>query len=220
MSKPDEMGAAKAAPAKQRLISQAPPPIEHIHGRSYVVPPNAESDRPSAETRRKISEAEFGIQEADRHCYEAIRKGRNVKGVDQKRWAFEAKRWSEVLRPELKHAFTKCRDVGMPPDKLADLDRRITKLDCEWSLVSQYRDGVSSTDVAAAITRHSGMRSPKFTAARQALQAIYPNGVSAPADLLNDRLCTKVIEWLKANKPDVLPISNDTVLRAADRRRK
>jgi hypothetical protein len=139
MSKQDEKGATKAAPAKRRLISQAPPPIEPLPRGAYVAPANIESDRSSAGTLR---EAEFGFQEAQRHCNEAIRKGRDVKRVDQKGWAYEAKRWSKVLRPELEHAFTKCRDVGMSADKLAELDWRIKKLDCEWSLVCEHRESM------------------------------------------------------------------------------
>jgi hypothetical protein len=151
MPKHDEMGVGKAAPAKRRLVSQAPPPIEHLNGRPYVAPrTNAESDRPSPETPRKIFNASIEFDQAAQQCREVIRKGQNVKGVDQRRWEYETKRWSEVLRPELEHAFTKCRDVGTPADKLADLDKRIKKLDCEWSLVCQFRQNISSKRVPAA----------------------------------------------------------------------
>lgn len=150
MSKQEETAGAKAAPAKRRLISQAPTPIEPVPRGSYVAPTNAETDRQLAETLRKISQAEFGFQESERRCYEAIINGRSVNRVDEKRWAHETKRWPEVLRPELEHAFAKCRDVGTPADNLAELDRRIKKLDCEWSLVCNYRQSMSSKRVPVA----------------------------------------------------------------------
>jgi hypothetical protein len=149
VSKQDDPGAAKAVPAKRRLISEAPPPPTPLPRGSYVAPLKADADRPSAETR---SEAEFGLQEAERHCYEAISKVRNVKRVDEKLAAYVTNRWSEVLRPELDRAFAKCRDVGTPAEMLADFEARIKKLDVEWKLVCQLRQNVSSKPVPVATT--------------------------------------------------------------------
>jgi hypothetical protein len=148
MSKQDEPVAAKAVPA----ISQAPPRPTPLPRGSYVAPLKADADRRSAETLRKISEAEFFLQVAERHCYEAISKVRNVKGVDERFAAYVTNRWSEVLRPELDRVFAKCGDVGMPADMLAELKARIKKLDVEWKLVCQLRQSVSSKRVPVATT--------------------------------------------------------------------
>jgi hypothetical protein len=146
MSKRAGMGAAKGPPGKRRLISQAPPPTTPLPRGSYAAPKNAETDRPSADTLKTV---EFGFCEAERHCNEAIGKGRN-KRVDHRQWAYWTKRWSGVLRPELEHALTNGRNIGMNVRELAELDRRIKKLDCEWSLVCQLRQSTSSKPVPFA----------------------------------------------------------------------
>ncbi len=144
MSKQDEMGAAKAAPAKRHRISQAPPPIEHIRGGSYVVAPNAESDRPSAGTLQKNYQSDFEI--AERYCWEVIFDERRP-NVGKQQWADSIKpRWSE-LRPQLDQAFSNCRDVGTPADKLSELDGRLKRLDYKWKLVCQSRERASPNPV-------------------------------------------------------------------------
>ena len=94
--------------------------------------------------------AEFSFQEAERHCYEAILKGRAVKTVDQVQWGYETKRWSEVLRPELDAAFAKCERAGIHADKLGELRTRIKKVDTEWRLVCEYRNSIPAKSAMPA----------------------------------------------------------------------
>jgi hypothetical protein len=59
---------------------------------------------------------------------------------------------------------------------------------------------------------------PIFERALAAIQALYPNGVPSPVDVPNSVLCRNVGDHLKiADKK--LNVSNDTILRAAKRRR-
>jgi len=146
MSKQDEMGAAKAAPPKRRM-TQAPPPVTPLPRGSYVAPANAEPDRPSAETLRKIYQSDFEI--AERYCWEAIFDGRR-KSVSKQQWADSIKpRWLE-LRPQLDQAFSNCRDVGTPTNKLSDLEGRVKRLDYKWKLVCQSRERASPSPVPVA----------------------------------------------------------------------
>jgi hypothetical protein len=66
------------------------------------------------------------------------------------RWALEAKRWSEVLRPRLWKAFAKCEGAGMHADKLGVLRTRIKKLETKWKLVCEYRNGLALAPTAKA----------------------------------------------------------------------
>jgi hypothetical protein len=150
MSKQDDVGGAKGAPPRKRVISQAPPPTEPLPRGSYMAPSNAKSDRPLAETRRKISQAESGFRMAESYCYEAIFDGRR-KDVSKQQWAGSIKpRWSEV-RPQLDQAFNNCRDVGTPTDELSELDGRLKRLDYKWKLVCQSRERASSNPVPVAM---------------------------------------------------------------------
>jgi hypothetical protein len=58
---------------------------------------------------------------------------------------------------------------------------------------------------------------PARVAARRAIDALYPNGVPDQANISNARLCRATGEWLKRN--GYANISDDTILRAAGRRK-
>jgi hypothetical protein len=97
---------------------------------------------------RKIYQSAFEI--AERYCWEAIFDGRR-KSVSKQQWADSIKpRWLE-LRPQLDQAFSNCRDVGTPTDKLSELDGRVKRLDYKWKLECQSHERPSPNPVPVAI---------------------------------------------------------------------
>lgn len=58
---------------------------------------------------------------------------------------------------------------------------------------------------------------PTISRAKEALHALYSTGVPPQVDLSNVRLCDAVARWLEAQRRD--RVSNDTILRAAGRRK-
>jgi hypothetical protein len=60
-------------------------------------------------------------------------------------------------------------------------------------------------------------RRPALESAREAIKAVYPNGI-IPGHERNKAICRKVGNWLKDNERE--SISDDTISRAAGRRRK
>jgi hypothetical protein len=199
--------AMSKAPPKRRMITQAPPPSEPLPRGSYVAPTNAKADRPSTETLQKVEL----FQEAVRHCYDAIIKVRSVNSVDEKLSAYVAKRWSEVLRPELARAIARCRDAGIPADKLAEFGARAEKLDCEWRLVCQYRDGISpkhlpsvtASESRAINTAHEKPTAPgaKTRGILEAINQLWPGGI--PNGLSAKDRNKEIITQLAKNKSSV-----------------
>lgn len=59
---------------------------------------------------------------------------------------------------------------------------------------------------------------PAFDRAQRAITTLYPAGVPPEAEVPNAVLCRRVGDWLKAN--ELHDLSDDTILRAAGRRRK
>jgi hypothetical protein len=125
-------------------ISQAPPPPTETPLRrgSYVPTAKSEPARPSAET---MKQAEFNFQEAVRHCNDVISKGRNAGAVDQTRWTYETKRFSEIWWPQLEEAFAECERAGMHVDKIRNARTRIKK---DYELVCDYRKSLASGPMA------------------------------------------------------------------------
>lgn len=212
----DEANAAKAVRPQRRLISQAPAPIEPIQGRANVVPrPKAESDRPSVEAQRKILETHADFDQAAYECQQAIEKGRSVNRVNQKHWAYESRRWTEVLRPAVEYALTKYRDFGMPADALAEVLRRVETLDREWKLVCDYREDVVSThdenDRSKALFegKRSTVKGPKTLGVTDAINHIWSNKI--PKGLSAKERNRLIIEWLK-NKGCSVPKSPERAI--------
>jgi hypothetical protein len=58
---------------------------------------------------------------------------------------------------------------------------------------------------------------PAIERAQRAIETLFPDGLPGQALLPNKILCGRVVEWLK--KSDLPKISNDTILRAAGRRK-
>jgi hypothetical protein len=125
-------GAAKTAPARQRPISDAPPPVTPLPRASYVPPSNADVDGLSAEA---LLDAESEFRDVESYCWDVVFDGRK-EHVNKQQWTVIELRWSH-LRPQLDQARIKYGDVGAPADKLAGLDRRIERLDYEWQLVRE-----------------------------------------------------------------------------------
>jgi hypothetical protein len=124
------------ARAKRRRISEAPPPITPLPRGSYLPPANADTDRPSAKALQNILQAESEFREVERYCWDVVFDGRE-KHVNKQQWTRVIEpRWSR-LRPQLDQARNKSGDVGTPADKLAELDRRIERLDYEWQFVCE-----------------------------------------------------------------------------------
>jgi hypothetical protein len=74
---------------------------------------------------------------------------------------------------------------------------------------------------AAQPTRKTGARSrsrPKLESAHRAIEKLYPDGVPGQADVPNAILCRRVGKWLQ--NEGLLDVSDETILRAASRRRK
>lgn len=216
--------AAKTARPKARPILRAPVPIEPIQGRDYP-----EHRRSSVPVLTDTFEARVTFDRAARECRRAIRQARKTE-FDHQRWAYERRRWSEALRPALVNAVTECKNSGLSDAELKPLLRTSESLEGEWKLVCQYRDDIAAAGTANSGTetasrsfgqrpsRSSETRSPKRTAVRRALDALYPKGIHAPSDLPNNVLCRRVSEWLKKNMPEVPAISDDTIRRAAGRK--
>jgi hypothetical protein len=59
---------------------------------------------------------------------------------------------------------------------------------------------------------------PMMDNALEALRDLYPGGIPSPGDLPNKRLVDAVNDWLR--KRDKKPASQDSILRAAERRRR
>jgi hypothetical protein len=142
---------------KPRSVSQAPPPTDPISGRGRYMPP--QPDAPSPETRRKIHEAQMQLDQAIADCGWIIKWGRDTRGVDYERWAYEAGRWS-ILRPAADRALAECKNVGMAAPELATLRNKLKRLDEEWVLVTQYRNKISTTqpDITPADARKRARR--------------------------------------------------------------
>jgi hypothetical protein len=60
---------------------------------------------------------------------------------------------------------------------------------------------------------------PDFDRAKAAITALYPNGPPDKVAIPNKTLCRRVSEKLEESHPELPPVSNDTILRAASRRK-
>jgi hypothetical protein len=92
----------------------------------------------------------------------------------------------------------------------------------EWSAVDKYvRDIEHEPPAAGGDATKPKMPANKRDRARQAISALWPNGVPISSVLPNGSLCKQVIEWLqqdcKRQNVPFLAMSDDTILRAADR---
>ena len=62
-------------------------------------------------------------------------------------------------------------------------------------------------------------RKPKLERTQAAINTLYPNGVPDQATLPNATLCQQVSDKLKNSRPPLPSVSDDTILRAAGRRK-
>jgi len=68
-------------------------------------------------------------------CRGIIEMGRDLAGVNQIKWDYEAKRWADVVRPRLDQVITDRRKSGAPNEHLAMLARELAEFDAEFKLV-------------------------------------------------------------------------------------
>jgi hypothetical protein len=104
---------------------------------------NSSSEAPPLSQRQ----AEHNFNEAARHCYAIIQKGESP-AVDEIRWAYQIRCWSEIARPELDAAFAQCERAGIQADTLRT---RIEKLDTRYRLVCEFRDGIPAKSATPAV---------------------------------------------------------------------
>jgi hypothetical protein len=163
--------------------------------------PKGKPDQPSPEAEKKIFEARNEFDQLAYDCHRALDNGRSVKRVDQKRWAYERRRWTEILRPAVDTAVTKCRDCGIPAVDLAEMLRRVETLDRDWKLVCDYRENVFSTHdenargKALFEGKRSTVKGPKTLGITHAINQLWPNKI--PKGLSAKERNNKIIEWLK-----------------------
>ncbi len=101
-----------------------------------------ETSNPPPEYSPSLSQVvEFNA--ARRECRSIIENGRDLAGVDQLKWEYEAKRWANVVRPRLDQVITDRRKSGAPDEHLAMLARERSIIDNEWKLVCEYREIVA-----------------------------------------------------------------------------
>jgi hypothetical protein len=133
-----------------------------------------------------------------------------------------------------KHPWTKLRAILVPESKFwewLDSERGSPKTavaaPVPASELGPREDHLVVVSAPAVVARTPGKRAERRrnqrTRARMAIDAVLPEGVPDQSILGNGPLCTKVQEWLKRdavqrNVPHV-PISDDTILRAAGRQR-
>jgi len=75
----------------------------------------------------------------------------------------------------------------------------------------------ASSELVDRLSRPRKKSRPKFDAAREVIDELYPAGVPDQATELNAMLCRRVSQNLKERKPS-LAVGDDTILRAAGRR--
>jgi hypothetical protein len=91
-----------------------------------------------------------------------------------------------------------------------------------WDWLNSELDAPKTSIVAPVAAKRTERRRDKRTRARTAIHALWPEGVPDQSIFANGPLCKKVSDWLKKDsagqKVPPVPISDDTILRAAGRR--
>jgi hypothetical protein len=168
---------------------------------------NSSSEEPPLNQRQ----AEHNFNEAARHCYEIIQKGR-AKAVDQPRWAYEAGRWSEFVRPALDKAFAKCERAGM---HTGDLRTRIKRLDTEYKLVCELRDATPSLTPDTAPRKRTPWRAIVF---QPYLAKLFPPDGNVPATVTTPQAYKNVTAAMRADgKKDADIPADETFARFINR---
>lgn len=198
---------AKAKNSSNKISQAPPPPTDTPLRRGSYVPP-ATPVRPSWEALSQVEVGflESGFLQAVYRCNEAIRKG----------WSPKAEQWwSEVWRPELGKAFTKCKQTGMPADRLGEFRRLIKELDKKWKLTCELRDGISLVGPVAIEPAEAGQREGRqITRVKGVLQELYPSG----ADGISTTTIKAAVQ-VEFEKRDWQAAGYDTVARALGRRK-
>ena len=155
MSKKHRNDAAKASRFKKRLVSRAPEPIEPLEERGYAV-----LQRKASQT--EIFDAQVKFERAALECQAAIWQAQVATGMTKERWAYAAKRWSEILWPSLMNAAGDCRTLGLEDPELKQVISKLKFIKHEWKLAREYRDNLAAADAvkigdkAASPTRLEG----------------------------------------------------------------
>jgi hypothetical protein len=78
-------------------------------------------------------------------------------------------------------------------------------------------EGQAATELTASSAAASRTK-PALESAQRAIGELYPQGEPSQTSEPNKKLCGRVNDWLKDQ--GLRPVSNDTILRAAGRRRR
>ena len=212
--------AAKAARDRSRRISRALVLSTRTPGGCDAPPARAGLDHGRAEIRGEALASHTKFINAETHCKRAIFSARKNERSDEANWVYLKKRWSKVLRPELKRAFADCKAAGMAADELADLRHQMKVQDKEWGLICQLREPTLNRlpSVPAEARDTSTSRGAKTQGILEAIDQLWPNGI--PKGLVAKDRDNAIRRRLEENKSSVPQNLARAVKRALKARRR